>query len=516
MLDRLLGFFEIRRSRTRSAAGLLQHRLVTHVVNDADHRLWEENRIFFLSIQGGKDRHGASFSAELRMLRRRRSRRSAASPRRPSRKTWRRRSYSTLGMEVVLLREMLAYGLAPSSSGQYHVRAAWGRVDADPAEAQSADVPRAERHAAAAVCLVDDGLLRRLPEAGLLPGAGDLFFTGWLPVRTTDYDLLVRLIPYMLLTYVSFELLSAERVGSHLRRYNMAKFTTYMAAVPALFTRKRLKFNVTPKGTGHVPFYTYGPQLVLFGLSLTSLVWGVLAFYHGWIDYPVSGWTAAAFLVNAFWVCWNLYFSAFVVRKCLLSRQRRADHRFIESFAIQVQPVTTYGARVKARVAMTQDLNPSGLSFRAVYRHEPGTKLELELPLASRAIRVRATVIRVNKRKARYGTVFEHGVRFDEMPAPRVTSSSTTARSIRCRSGERIPPVIPVFEHVAGWLNDQRATKRQLCGASRSPSRPAHRARAMVDTGIASLEDVIRKGAAIMENPLEPGTPCGRGNRGRR
>src|SRR5918992_3655708 len=336
------------------------------------------------------------------------------------------------------------------------------------------------------------------------------FITGWLPVQTTDRELLVRLVPYLFLTMVSFELLS-RGTGWILisERYNMAKFTTYVAAVPALFTKKTLKFNVTPKGTGAVPFYTYGPQLVLFALSLTSLVWACFAFYYGWVHYPVSGWTAAAFLVNAFWVAWNMYFSAYVVRKSLLSRQRRIDHRFIESFAVQVQPVTSYGARIKPRVGMTQDLNPSGVSFRAVYRHEPGTKLELELPLAAQTLRVRGTVARVNTITTRYGRVFEHGVRFDDLPlATRdIIELHCTQHSVPLWR-TRYRQSIPVFEHVADWLNDRRAGKRKLVQLPAVVRVRPQGAKVMVDTGIALLENVSHSGAGlIMEKPLEPGTP---------
>jgi hypothetical protein len=223
----------------------------------------------------------------------------------------------------------------------------------------------------------------------------------------------------------------------------------------------------------------------------------------------VSGWTAAAFLVNAFWICWTLYFSAYVVRKSLLSRQRRSDHRFIESFPIQVEPVTSYGARMKPRVAMTQDINPAGLAFRAVYRHEPGTKLDIELPLASQRLRVRGTVVSVQSQKTAYGRIFRHGVRFDDLPlATRdVIELHCTQHSVPLWR-TRYRQSIPVFEHVAGWLNDQRASKRQLVQLPAIVRVRPKGTRTMVDTGIALLEDVGAHGARlVMENPLEPGTP---------
>jgi hypothetical protein len=408
--------------------------------------------------------------------------------------------------------EMLAYGLAPASAGQYHVqRLRWGQGSMqilrklNPLTYPGLSPIQRVQYLASTVVYFD-GLQKLI--FYLAPMI--FFFTGWLPVMTTDRELLVRLIPYMILVVVSFELLS-RGTGWILisERYNMAKFTTYVAAVPALFTKKTIRFRVTPKGTGHVPFYTYGPQLVLFVLSLASLVWAAFAYQYGWIDYPVSGWTAGAFLVNASWIAWNLYFSGYVVRKSLLSRQRRADHRFLESFPIQVQPVTSYGARMKPRVAMTHDLNPLGLSFRAVFRHEPGTKLDVELPLASETLRLRGTVVRANSLKTRYGRVFEHGLRFDELPLAtrdlielHCTHHSVPLWRTRYRQS------IPVFEHVASWFNDQRGSKRRLVQLPAIVRVRPKGAKAMVDTGIALLEDASTQGARlIMENPLEPGTP---------
>ncbi|MFN2564588.1 MAG: glycosyltransferase [Gemmatimonadaceae bacterium] len=515
ILDKLLGFFgDPKVAYAQAPQDFYNTDSFTHVVNDDDHRLWEENRIFFSLIQAGKDRMNASFfCGSCGVLRRKAFEEIGGF----STQTVIEDMETSLvlhgrGWKSVYYGEMLAYGLAPASADQYHVqRLRWGQGamqilrKLNPLRYPGLNAIQRLQYFASTVVYFDGWQKLVFYTAPMM-----FFFTGWLPVRTTDRELLVRIVPYLILTFVSFELLS-RGTGWILisERYNMAKFTTYIAATPALLTKRTLKFRVTPKGHGGAPFYTYGPQVGLFALSLTSLVWGCFAFYFGWVDYPVSGWTAAAFLVNAFWVCWNLYFSGYVVRKSLLSRQRRADHRFLESFPVQVQPVTTYGARVKTRVAMTHDLNPSGLAFRAVYRHEPGTKLDIELPLASERLRVRGTVVRVNTLKTRFGRVFEHGVRFDELPLAtrdlielHCTQHSVPLWRTRYRQS------IPVFDHVAGWLSDQRASKRQSVQLPAIVRVRPKGARVLVDTGIALLEDVSAQGARlIMENPLEPGTP---------
>jgi cellulose synthase (UDP-forming) len=515
ILHKLLGFFsDPKVAYSQSPQDFYNTDSFTHVVNDGDRRLWEENRIFFSLIQAGKDRLGASFfCGSCGVLRRKAFEEIGGF----STKTVTEDMETSIvlharGWKSVYCGDMLAYGLAPASAGQYHVqRLRWGQGSMqilrklNPLRYPGLSWIQRIQYMASTTVYFDGYQKLMFYVAPMI-----FFFTGWLPVTTTDRELLVRLVPYMILTVVSFELLS-RGTGWILisERYNMAKFTTYMAAVPALFTRKTLKFNVTPKGTGAAPFYTYGPQLVLFVLSATSLVWAALAFHFGWVEYPVSGWTAAAFLVNAFWVGWNMYFSAYVVRKSLLSRQRRADHRFIESFPIRIEPVTTYGARMKARVGMTQDLNPTGLAFRAVYRHEPGTKLDIELPLASQTLRVRGTVARVNTIRTTYGRVFEHGIRFDELPLAtrdtielHCTQHSVPLWRTRYRQSQ------PVFEHVAGWLKDRRAAKRKLVQLPAIVRVRPKGSRALVDTGIAILEDSSSHGARlIMENSLEPGTP---------
>lgn len=515
ILDRLLGFFEDPKvAYSQAPQDFYNTDSFTHVVNDDGRRLWEENRIFFSLIQAGKDRMNASFFCGSCGILRRKAFEEIGGF---STKTVTEDMETSLvlharGWKSVYYGEMLAYGLAPASAGQYHVqRLRWGQGSMqilrklNPLRYPGLNWVQRIQYVASTTVYFDGYQKLVFYLAPML-----FFFTGWLPVETTDRELLTRLLPYLFLTIISFELLS-RGTGWILisERYNMAKFTTYMAAVPALFTRRTLKFNVTPKGTGSVPFYTYGPQLVLFVLSLTSLVWGVLAFSFGWMDYPVSGWTAAAFLVNAFWVCWNMFFSGYVVRKSLLSRQRRADHRFLESFPIRVQPVTSYGARMKPQAAMTQDLNPNGLAFRAVYRYDPGTKLEIEMPLASKTVRVRGTVIRLRTIKARYGRVFEHGMRFDDLDL-----AARDMIEVYCMQHSvplwrtRYRQSVPVIDQVSGWLNDRRAARRQLVQLPSLVRVRPQGARSMVDTGIALLEDISTQGARlIMENALDPGTP---------
>ena len=90
ILDRLLGYFgDERVAFAQSPQDFYNTDSFTHVVNEEGRSLWEENRIFFSLLQPGKDRWNAAFfCGSCGVLRQRRSRRSADSPPRPSRRTW--------------------------------------------------------------------------------------------------------------------------------------------------------------------------------------------------------------------------------------------------------------------------------------------------------------------------------------------------------------------------------------------------------------------------------------------
>ena len=78
-------------------------------------------------------------------------------------------------------------------------------------------------------------------------------------------------------------------------RYTMMRFWTYMLATSGYFARKPLKFNVTPKGAGDVPFKTYAPQAFLAGISILAFLWALVARHVGWIDYRDGGGVSTAF-----------------------------------------------------------------------------------------------------------------------------------------------------------------------------------------------------------------------------
>ena len=422
ILDRLLGYFEDPGvAFVQSPQDFYNTDSFTHVVNEEGRSLWEENRIFFSLLQPGKDRWNAAFfCGSCGVLRRKAFDEIGGF----STKTITEDMETSIvlhgrGWKSVYHGETLAYGLAPSSAYQYHVqRLRWGQGSMqilrklNPLTYPGLSVRQRMAYLSSTATYLD-GIQKLI--FYLAPVV--FFFTGWLPVNVTNTQLVTRLVPYVLFSIIAFELLS-RGTGWILisERYNMAKFWTYIKTYRGFFTQKPLKFNVTPKGTGDVPFATYAPQLYLLIVSIASVIWATLASNYGWVDYHSAGWSSLAFWLNGFWIAWNIYFAGFVVLQSRSSRQQRVDHRFIDAFPITINGIDKDGREYVDLLALTQDLNPTGLAFRAAFRLPPGINVQTSLPLASGPVDVTGTVMHVEKGMTAGTQVFTHGVQFTGLP----------------------------------------------------------------------------------------------------
>lgn len=512
ILDRLLGYFtDPRLAFVQSPHDFYNTDSFTHVVNDEGRRLWEENRIFFSLVQAGKDSWGASFfCGSCGMLRRKALEEIGG--------------FSTLSvtedMETSIVLhgrgwisryhgETLAYGLAPASASQYHVqRLRWGTGSMqvlrkmNPLRYPGLTWKQRVQYFASCTDYLD-GLLKLV--FYLSPAL--FFFTGWLPVSADDAEFLVRLVPYMALTFLSFELLSRGTGWLLLsERYGMTRFFTYILCLAGFFRRRPVKFAVTPKGVADVPFSTYAPQLVLSVVLASSVIWALIASHFGWIRYA-DGWGSAAIWVNGAWVLWNLYFALSVVHQSIRSRQLRHDFRFIERLPVRVTAVDSAGFAVATHMATTQDLNALGASFRATTRVAPGTRVRIPLCLSTGSFEVGGEVVRVSERPAPvHGAYYVHGVRFVGLPV-----ETRDAIELHCAHHAvpqwraRYRQSMPLFAHAMERLSDVRIGRRRsvqlpatvrLCGPDGGEC----------DLGIGMLEELSDSGVRLMlENPVEPG-----------
>ena len=510
ILDRLLGHFrDPRMALVQSPQDFYNVDSFTHVVNDEGRRLWEENRIFYSLIQPGRDTWNASFFCGSCGVIRRSALEAIGGF---ATKTIIEDMETTIelhrrGWKTGYHRETLAYGLAPGAAGAYHVqRLRWGQGAMQvlrklkPLTMRGLTLQQRLAYFAGTAAYFEGWQKAVFYLMPLL-----FFFTGILPVAGNETAFLVRLVPYILLAIAAFELLS-RGTGYLLlsERFTMVRVWTYMLAVLAIFTKKPLKFNVTPKGRTGVPASAYMPQLVLLLLSIAAPIWATLAYRNGWVAYTGRGWTSAGFIVNGIWVIWNCAFAWFVVRHSMRMKQYRSDHRFAEQFPMAVRAETGEGATVVP--AMTTDINPYGLGFRSTQRIEPGTRVYVDLPLGQEQLAVMGEVKHVVGERTRLGDVFMHGVEFDELPAP-----ARDAIELFCTQHsmpvwrQKYRQSIDLFTRAQEVMRNLRSGRRRLAGLPArvfidSPTPPKHAEL----PGYLVLEDMSDDGARLLGTTLIP------------
>ena len=422
ILDRLLGFFEDEGvAFVQSPQDFYNTDSFSHDVNDRARRLWEEQRIFFSLIQPGKDHWNAAFFCG-----------SCGVIRREALEDIGGFSVETItedmetslvlhsrGWRSVYYAESLAYGLAPASAGQYMVqRLRWGQGSMQVLRKYN-PLFRKGLSWAQRLCYFDSTISYLDGPAKLVLYLAPVifFFTGILPIHVDQSDFLIRFVPYLVLNIAMFELLFRGTGFLMIaERYNMAKFWIYTVALGGFFTRKKLKFEVTPKSRGVVPFRSYAPQLILLILSGTSAVFAAMAYSAGWIDYDVPGWGSGAFLLNFVWAAYNFYFAAYVVRLSLEYRQQRVDERFRATMPIRGELLPQGGGDWESIVALTTDLNPDGLGLRSHRFIPDGARVRFALPLESRTVDIEGEVVHGERVESPHGAHYEYGVDFDPLP----------------------------------------------------------------------------------------------------
>ena len=513
MLDRLLGYFEDPKvAFAQSPQDFYNTDSFTHVVNEEGRSLWEENRIFFSLLQPGKDTWNAAFfCGSCGVLRRKAFDEIGGF----STKTITEDMETSIvlhgrGWKSVYHGETLAYGLAPSSAFAYHVqRLRWGQG--------SMQILRKLNPLIYPGLTVRQRLAYLASTATYLDGIQKLIFylapvvfflTGWLPVKVSNAQLVTRFVPYMLLSIIAFELLS-RGTGWILisERYNMAKFWTYIKTYRGFFTQKPLKFNVTPKGTGEVPFETYAPQLYLLIASVASLIWATFASRYGWVDYHGAGWSSLAFWFNGFWIAWNIYFAAFVILQSRSSRQQRGDHRFLDAFPITLHGLDPEGREYVDLLALTHDLNPSGMAFRAAFQLPLGIEVRTTLPLASGPVDVRGKVMHIERGMTAGTQVFTHGVQFIGLPVEirdaielHCMHYSVPMWRMQYRQSQNL------LSKAAEYVANIRGERRYLVQLPARITIESPDGAAPIE-GLALLEDVSPSGARLlMEIPVPPQT----------
>ena len=207
------------------------------------------------------------------------------------------------------------------------------------------------------------------------------------------------------------------------------------------------------------------------------------------------------------WAMWNLYFASYVVRHSLRMRQERDDHRFAEHLAVRVRAEGDGVASVFP--AITSDLNPTGLGFRATQGTPEGARVHIELPLATGPVVTAGTVRHVAAEDTTNGTVYKHGVQFDEL-----SIDARDAIELHCTQHampvwrQRYRQSIDIVTRASEVMRSTRRERRQLV---RLPAEVA-----ILDgtalpggepNGVLILEELSARGAQLVGNyALDPGT----------
>jgi cellulose synthase (UDP-forming) len=510
ILDRLLGFFDDPRvAFVQSPQDFYNTDSFTHDVDESARRMWEEQRIFFSLIQPGKDHWNAAFFCGSCGIVRRTAFEEIGGF---STETITEDMETSLilhgrGWKSVYYGESLAYGLAPGSAGAFHVqRLRWGQGSMQILRKFNPlthpGLTLAQRICYfASVSSYLDGLQKLV----LYLAPVVFFLTGIFPIRVDNQEFLWRFVPYLVLSITSFELLS--RGTGYLwiaERYNMAKFFTYIHALSGYFARGKLKFNVTPKGAGHVPFRTYAPQLALVVVSAASLAWATAAWRLGWVNYEVAGWGSLAFWLNGVWLAWNFALAGYVVQLSLRLKAEREDHRFTDLIPVRMQVRDQEGREARSVVVLTENLNPTGMAFRTSEPLPQGSRIETVLPLSTGDVRVRGRVLHRGERFRNGSSFWTHGVQFAELD-----TEACDAIELHCTHH-----AVPIYQLQYGGPSELQVRSQRLFTNTRAEKRGDLFVAAEVSVNgesrrreLALLEEVSGSGARLLfDRPVLPGT----------
>lgn len=513
ILDRLLGFLDDPKvAFVQSPQDFYNTDSFTHDVNEEGRRMFEEQRIFFSLLQPGKDNWNAAFFCG-----------SCGVIRRSALEDIGGFSTETItedmetsivlhsrGWKSVYYGESLAFGLAPGSAGAFHIqRLRWGQGSMqifrkfNPITYPGLSLPQRICYFSSVTSYLDGVYNMFLYLAPIL-----FFFTGVFPIAAENSEFLIRFVPYLLLNLLMFELLSRGTGFLWISaRYNMAKFFTYVLAVSGYFARGRLKFNVTPKGVGHVPFKTYAPHVVLMALSVLSLGWALLARRLGWISYDIPGWGSLAFVLNFAWLTLNFGLAGYVVQLSLQLLQQRTDHRFADHLPMRYQVREAGGRLTRSRVALTENLNSGGLAFRSTEPLEAGKTIKLNLPLSTGRVEVEGEVLETTSTTISGVPTFRHRVEFNE-----IDLQARDAIEMHC-----IQHAVPIwqlqyrntmklFEQATDWMRNARREQRRIIRMPCNVRMTDEKGRS-VPNRLGLLEEMSQSGARlILDRPVHPGT----------
>ncbi|MBW4522356.1 MAG: glycosyltransferase [Scytolyngbya sp. HA4215-MV1] len=138
------------------------------------------------------------------------------------------------------------------------------------------------------------------------------FFTGVIPVNAYGSDFALHFFPAFVINRLTFTAATWGIQASEVWRseqYAIALFPLFIQAVWSVFTKRPIKFQVTPKQRqSGIYLRLVLPQLIIFGLTLLGIAWSLLRFAMGSLPDP---WVH---LLNSAWAIYNLSLLWAVIR----------------------------------------------------------------------------------------------------------------------------------------------------------------------------------------------------------
>ncbi len=422
MIERLAGFFaDEGLAFVQSPQDLYDPELFRQDEAEQRRRIWNDDELFFHVVQPGRDRvNAAAFVGSCGMIRR------AALDEIGGFAT----QSVTEGVETSLLlhargwrsayySESLAFALVPSTAHSFHLQ--------HHHRGQGAMQTLRFHHPAATRGLTPAqrvGYLAWVAEPfggfqALVLYVTPLVFlaTGAFPIRTGATLFLAVFLPQYALRELSLSLLARGHGAPLLgQRRRMARFFTDIRAVTAYLTPKS-RLPDAPQGKPLTDSLGLArPQMVLVGLTVVAVGWAMYERATGYRS-QVPGWGEWALWGSVILAVWNALIAVQVIRLSAGAgeRHRRAEHRFAESLAVTTRVFRSDGKLASSDIAVTENLNPSGLALRCMYPIPTGSRIEMVLPLNTRQVSVRGRVVQQSTSETQMGTVHLAGVEFDAL-----------------------------------------------------------------------------------------------------
>jgi cellulose synthase (UDP-forming) len=147
------------------------------------------------------------------------------------------------------------------------------------------------------------------------------FFTGITPIHTYGSDFIIHFAPAFIINRLTFLMvtwgISAREVW-RAEQYAIALFPLFIQAVLSVFTKRSIKFKVTPKERqSGIYLNLVMPQLIICGLTILGILYCVIRWAMGTLtDVPL-------YVVNAGWSIYNLLLLSVIIRAAVWQPKER-------------------------------------------------------------------------------------------------------------------------------------------------------------------------------------------------